>query len=497
MEPARCEIGTGFFIFIFLQICYLCTFINYGMKRLPYLYITFAAMIAVLILQFVWFAKNYRMLEDELFYQLNKAFIEAIGKENTKRYEEHASALGQLPASQVALFYEIAPAIESKVRWHKPGEENINEFMAVIMRQELLFKMDSIGICKNIPNYAMLDSIFYEELTKAGFNHPKFRIDSGVPINPEHYPYLNDLVFDSARIKNMHRMTTSVCPSQIQYQSGYQGVLLNPQKEIIRQLDSFLWGSLLLSTIIIFCVWQQIHLILRQKKIAQQCEDFSYAMIHDMKTPLSSILVGVRILQSGKLDDKPEKRERYISILKDEGNHLLSLSNKVLNLSKLEKHELKLNKEEVHLKPLIEDLVEKFSAKATKPVHFFVNLQAETAFADSEYLKEAISNLIDNAIKYSKESVDIHISTRTDIDGILQISIKDNGIGISPKEQRRIFEKFERSVHVRHHQKNSVSGFGLGLNYVYHIIKVHGGSVSLTSTEGQYSEFTINLPSTT
>lgn len=142
-------------------------------------------------------------------------------------------------------------------------------------------------------------------------------------------------------------MTTSLCPTQIRYTSGHQGTLLNPQEEIIRQLSSFLWGSILLSVIIIACIWQQINIIRRQKRIAQQGEDFSYAMIHDMKTPLSSILMGVQILQSNRINNQPEKRKKYIAILKDEGEHLLALSNKVLNLSKLEKHEVELNKEEV------------------------------------------------------------------------------------------------------------------------------------------------------
>lgn len=121
------------------------------MRKFPYLYITFIAIIAVFILQSVWFIQNYRILEDELFYQLNKAFIEAIHKESVKRYEKDKLVISRLPEARQTPFNEIMPAVERKVRWHKKGEENINEFMEVMLYQELLFKMDSLGICKNSP----------------------------------------------------------------------------------------------------------------------------------------------------------------------------------------------------------------------------------------------------------------------------------------------------------------------------------------------------------
>lgn len=462
------------------------------MKKLPYLYITSTAITAVLILQSIWFMQNYRMMENELFYQLNNAFLESAKQESKIRFDNHLPAINRLPEKERSLLNLLPLAVENKVRWHNKGEENINEFMGLVLYQEFLFKADSLGIATNIPDYTQLDSIFRVELLKAGFIHPEFRIDYEVPIDPALYPYLNDLVFDSARVKNSHLMTTSRCPTQLNYNKGYQGVLLNPMEEIIRQLRSFLMGSILLSAFIIICIGQQISLIRRQRRIARQGEDFSYAMIHDMKTPLSSILMGARILQSGKINNI--KKKKYLDILKDEGEHLLALSNKVLNLSKLEKQEVELEKEEISLHLLIEDLMNKFSVNAGKPVRFFTQLEASTVYADMEYLKEAISNLIDNAIKYSKESVDIHISSRTDSAGMTLISVEDNGIGIPQKEQGKMFDKFERSASVRKNQKNRTSGFGLGLNYVYRIIEAHNGIVTLTSKEGEYSRFTIHLP---
>ena len=134
-------------------------------------------------------------------------------------------------------------------------------------------------------------------------------------------------------------------------------------------------ATVLMMAMIVYCLVYQIRIIAHQNKIARMREDFSYAMIHEMKTPLACILMGTRMLKSGKLDIYPDKREKHFQILEDESEHLLSLTNKVLTLSKLENAQLRLWKEEVQLRPMLEDLIEKYTAKADKPVHFSLRLE--------------------------------------------------------------------------------------------------------------------------
>lgn len=237
----------------------------------------------------------------------------------------------------------------------------------------------------------------------------------------------------------------------------------------------------------------QIRIILRQNKIAKLREDFSYAMIHDMKTPLSSILMGTQILETGKLDAQSEKKARYFRILREEGEHLLSLTNKVLTLSKLENHQLKLEKETCSLRPMLEDLAEKYKAKAVKHIVYKWNLQADTVYADEEFLKEALSNLIDNSVKYSGEEVEITFSSGK-LSNEYYIKVHDTGFGIPLKDQSKIFEKYERASASGRSRYGGPAGFGLGLNYVLRVAEAHGGRVTLESIEGEYSEFTIYLP---
>lgn len=138
---------------------------------------------------------------------------------------------------------------------------------------------------------------------------------------------------------------------------------------------------------------------------------------------------------------------------------------------------------------MLEDLIEKYTAKADKPVHFSLHLESEWVYADEEFLKEAIGNLVDNSIKYSGEEVDIQISSLRQDYNFYLIKVRDNGIGIPLKDQSRIFEKYERASAADRSRKGGASGFGLGLNYVFRVAEAHGGKVCVESIEGEYSEF--------
>ena len=259
-----------------------------------------------------------------------------------------------------------------------------------------------------------------------------------------------------------------------------QMILVNPHWSIFARMGILLLSTAVMVVFAFIGLFYQIKIIITERKIARLKEDFSYAMIHDMKTPISSAIMCTSRLHSGKLDDKPEIKNHYFTIVENELEHLLALSNKVLTLAKLEQHKLEMNKKEVPLSPMIEDLIEKFTIKTEKTIHFTTDLKTEKVYADEEFLKEAISNLIDNAIKYSKESVKINISSSSDANHDI-INIYDNGIGIPQKDQKKIFEKFERASAIKQTRKGGPSGFGLGLNYVYQVMEAHEGRVYINS----------------
>ena len=269
--------------------------------------------------------------------------------------------------------------------------------------------------------------------------------------------------------------------------------LNNPYPELARRLSPlFLISAIILGFFAVIIV-QLLRFITEQEQMTELRNDFSYAMVHDMKSPLSSIIMGAHFLHSGKVDDKPQIKEKYYSIIEDEAEHLLALVNKLLTISKLENRKLILNKNEIDLAPIIDDLVEKAKAKATKPLTVTTNLEVTQVMADEQYLTEAIANLIDNAVKYSKDEIELSIKA-FDTDKYVLLKVRDNGIGMTKEEQQVIFDKFERAAIHEKNRKGGVSGFGLGLNYVDQVMQAHGGKVTVSSEKNKYSEFTLYIP---
>ncbi|MDE6171572.1 MAG: HAMP domain-containing histidine kinase [Bacteroides sp.] len=282
-------------------------------------------------------------------------------------------------------------------------------------------------------------------------------------------------------------------PIRSNYTQVVQLILVNPYKTFVERMGLLIIATIIILSFVIGCIVYQIRMIYRMNKIARIREDFSYALIHDMKSPLSSIFMILNFLHSGKLDGKPEMKEKYYQIAENEAEHLLVLTNKVLTISKLENHKQQMNKEKVLLTPILKELADKYLAQSTKEVHFAFDLKVKEVYAEAEYLKEIFSNLIDNAIKYSKESVEIRISSENHNSSTV-IRVHDNGLGIADKYQRCIFNKYERGAAERRIRKGGAAGFGLGLNFVQQVIEAHGGNITVNSIEKEYTEFIIYLP---
>ena len=298
-------------------------------------------------------------------------------------------------------------------------------------------------------------------------------------------------------------LKTRVFSTRRDQSRGIRLALNNPYPTLAKRLSPLFAASAIILVLFGVILLRLLHYLDEQKKMADLRNDFSYAMVHDMKSPLSSIIMGARFLHSGKVDDKPQIKEKYYSIIESEAEHLLALVNKLLTISKLENKKLILNKQNVNLQSIIDDIVEKAQNKTERPIRFTVDLLSKHVMADEQYLAEAISNLIDNAIKYSKPAtegagdessvIEISILSQSN-DKYTLLKVRDNGIGISKDEQRIIFDKFGRAAVHEQNRKGGVSGFGLGLNYVDQVMQAHGGKVLVQSELGKYSEFTLYIP---
>jgi len=186
-------------------------------------------------------------------------------------------------------------------------------------------------------------------------------------------------------------------------------------------------------------------------------------------------------------------RQKISNIAIEQTLHLQSTVNRILTLAFIEEKKLTLNKQVIDFPSMIQTLIDEFTIKTGKQITFqtFYDLQNSSVYADPYYLSSVISNLFDNAIKYSGDSVVIEIDCVARKNPTF-IRVRDNGFGIALKDQEKIFKKFERGAEIK---RNQVSGFGIGLNYVQQVIEAHGGTVSVFSQEGVGSEFIITLPS--
>ena len=237
-----------------------------------------------------------------------------------------------------------------------------------------------------------------------------------------------------------------------------------------------------------------IFIIFRQKRLSEIQKDFVNNMTHEFKTPLATIKISSEVLKNPNIINNPERLLNYATIINNETLHLTHQVERVLQMAKSDRDKLELNIETVALKPMLLDIIDKTYKPLLRTrggdIRIFFKPDDVSINIDRLHMKNVISNLLDNAIKYCVRNPEIDIRCEDTGAGI-NISIKDNGIGISKENIKHIFNKFYRIPTGNLHD---VKGFGLGLNYVKLICKLHGGSVSVKSELEKGSEFCIFIP---
>ncbi len=272
-------------------------------------------------------------------------------------------------------------------------------------------------------------------------------------------------------------------------------VVPNIKSLVYRSLRGRIVTSLAFTFIILAAFYLTVRTMLRQKKLAKIKNDFINNMTHEFKTPIATISLAVDAMRNEKVIDDREKMGYFSSIIKEENQRMNRQVETILKASQLEKQEVELILKPVHMHDVIKEVVDNFTLQLEDrkgKVELALHAQNDTIDADEVHLSNLVNNLVDNALKYSRENTPPVVKLTTQSNGKkFSLKIEDNGIGMNRDTLKKIFERFYRAHTGNIH---NVKGFGLGLSYVKTMVEAHDGDIKAESILGKGSTFTVDLP---
>jgi len=437
--------------------------------KLSNLLLIFAlALICLFSLQVIWLHYSYQLHLQKMKDSINSIFYQAVDEEMDQRFFELEKRAKE-NFSNINIRIDSFDVANSKAKSKSVVSQQTEIVQQLMKGYDIRFNMNCV------------DSIFHLllESNRYPFRYQINYIDSTGKTIETSSCYMIDKGFK-----------TNILPI-INGEKTYAIVRISAPV-IFKNMLVVLGVSILIFLFIIACLIYEVKIFINQHHLIQLRENFAHALTHDMKTPLAAIHAVLIQTESEKMNKNPELRKKFNAIAIDQTLNLQAVVNQILALAYIEKKQLSLNKQFIDLPEMIQSLIDKFTVKSNKTVIFqtIYDLKGSKIYADPFYLNNAISNLIDNAIKYSGDPVQIEIKCSAG-EKQMEIHVKDNGFGISSNDQLKIFKRFERGAEIK---RNKISGFGIGLNYVQQVIEAHGGIVTVLSQEGIGSEFIITLP---
>jgi two-component system phosphate regulon sensor histidine kinase PhoR len=414
------------------------------------------SLLGIMALQVSWF-KNLLVVQQERFLFRVERAAEMVANDlskyatssaaSTPFKEDENNAPAHISLSHLYTAAELREKIDKAFEYY--GLKHINFEFALVSNNSA--ELQSSG--------------FYEEILDTVNNKVK-----GAPI-------FNGAEFNSG-----------VIPSE-----GIQVIIVNFEDEVYQSLTWMLAGAVAFTLIILAAFFLTVRTLLVQKKLGEIKSDFINNMTHEFKTPLATISLAVDALRNEKVQHDKDKMQYFSGIIKEENKRMNKHVETILQAALMDKQELKLNFKDLHAHEIISRVVDNFRLQLEEKlgsIELTLNAKEDLVKADEVHFTNLVSNLIDNAIKYSKENLAIRVYTHCTHKHFI-LRVEDNGIGMSKESVKRIFEKFYRAHTGNIH---NVKGFGLGMSYVKTVVDAHRGRIKVDSTLGRGSVFTLELP---
>lgn len=321
--------------------------------------------------------------------------------------------------------------------------------------------------------------------------------DKGLNLDYEFAVYSNNLATsvhseDYELLKNYEYLTT-IFEGNSNGNFNLRLTFPNKKKFLLSKMLSMVVLSIGFTGVIVLLFVFVLYQLIRQRQISQIKTDFINNMTHEFKTPIATINLALDAIRNPKIMGDETKVKRYLGMINEENKRMHAQVENVLRISRLEKKQLDIKKEKFELHDLIEDAIphiELLVEDRGGEIKTDLKAKSSTVLVNESHFTNVLVNILDNAIKYSKDAPLISITTETVRNSII-LKISDNGIGMSKSVQKKIFEKFYREHTGNVH---NVKGHGLGLAYVKQIIDDHQGEIFVESEKGKGTTFIIKLP---
>lgn len=322
----------------------------------------------------------------------------------------------------------------------------------------------------------VMDSVLYNQLSSR-FIYPDFLCvevvnsnDSVICGNPK---FNGESGLDS--------FSFNINPDEGIYYKAYMTPLT---RHILSQMFGIIITVFLLMVAFSLAFWYLFRTVSRLRTIEEMKDDFVSNMTHELKTPIAIAYSANDALLNYDTTNDPDKKTKYLTIANKQLRRLGELVENILAMSMERRKTMKLRPEDLQLREFVEEIAAAQRMRGDKDITINVNIPENTTIeADRAHLANVLNNLIDNAIKYSRDSVEITVTGDSH-----DLSVRDNGIGIPSKSIPYLFNKFYR---VPHGNRQDVRGYGIGLYYVKSILDKMGWDIEAKSTEGEGSVFTI------
>ncbi len=485
-----------------------------------------AAITGLLVLQFYWIINYYAVNKTGFEKEVNLAFEDALKKEFSLRCDTITQLIvgklmdttefeisSSLRKDSITYQYFIRNKHNKKDQWSF-SPHNLNK--QILGNDTLLKKKVAIIFAETLRSHDLenhqvwyrtqnLGSFMDEKVKQYNFDTARLRPvltqylkEKGVSIPFQFYlkqddSTMNKSSFPAALLSKFPVITKSYPTYKLVDDNHYVRVLFtNPFSYIISKMKFIFISSVLLILLVVTSIFLLFKMWFGEKRQSAIKNDFINNITHEFKTPIATVSAAIEALTDFNVLENKEQTSRYLKHSKNELQRLSGLVDKILNISIYGNNQMEFKPEQLDIEATIRTIMQSHLLSSTKKVDFLFNNNTNVNFikADKIQFHHAITNVIDNAIKYSGDHVAVSIDC-TVKDGFLILSFTDSGIGIPSRELPFVFDKFFR---VKTNNNHLIKGHGLGLNYVKNILALHGGWHSLKSKPGQGSVISLAWP---